>query len=324
MTDSTTEPSSGRDRLRELLDAVLDEDNARLSEMAGQAHASPFHFSRLFARDTGESPVALRRRVLLERAAWQIGQGTSVTDAAFTAGYGSVEGFTRAFARAFGHPPSATTSGSGRWLPAPNGVHFHPPIHLWVEENPRGRPGMDLTALQTHHDVDDTDRLIALAADLPEQDYRRVWEPGRTVLAWDGPEGSIAAALDRLVRSREVWLASIGGEDFPGQGPDDPASIRARHEAAGARWIAAVDDIGRRNAWGDRLIDALCDPPESFLLGGVVAHVLTYSAHRRQSVRHMLRAAGVEVGHGDPLEWLQERHGAPNRHRTPNERGDTT
>lgn len=312
MTEPTTEPLSGRDRLRELLDAVLDEGNTRLSAMAGQVHTSPFHFSRVLSRDTGESPVALRRRVLLERAAWRIGEGTSVTDAAFEAGYESVEGFTRAFARAFGHPPSATKAGSGRWLPAPNGVHFHPPIHLWVEENPRGRPGMDLTALQTHHDVDDTALLIRLAAGLSDEDYRRVRAPGRTVLTWDGPEESIAATLDSLVWTKETWLASIDGADLPARGADDPESLRVRHEEAGARWLATLADIGRRDAWGDRLIDALCDPPESFLLGGVVAHVLTYSAHRRQSVRHMLRAAGVEVGHGDPLEWLQERHG---RHR---------
>jgi AraC-like DNA-binding protein len=308
MTDPTGEPPSGRDRLRELLDAVLDEDSTRLSDMADRAHSSPFHFSRRLSRDTGESPVALRRRVLLERAAWQIGQGTSVTDAAFAAGYESVEGFNRAFTRAFGHPPSATTAGSGRWLPSPNGVHFHPPLHLWVEGNPRSRPAMDLTALQIHHDVDDTALLLRLAAELPEEDYRKVWHPGRTVLTWDGPEESVAATLERLVWSKEVWLASIEGADFPERGADDPASLMARHEEAGARWIAAVEDMGRRDTWGDRLIDALCDPPESFMLGGVVAHVLTYSAHRRQAVRHMLRLAGTEVGHGDPLEWLQNRN----------------
>ncbi|WP_116247576.1 helix-turn-helix domain-containing protein [Nocardiopsis sp. FIRDI 009] len=308
MSVPTDEPPLGRDRLRELLDAVLDEDSTCLSDMAGRAHSSPFHFSRRLSRDTGESPVALRRRVLLERAAWQIGQGTSVTDAAFAAGYASVEGFTRAFSRAFGHPPSATTAGGGRWLPSPNGVHFHPPLHLWVEGNPRSRPGMDPIALQVHHDVEDTAFLIRLAADLPEEDYRRVWDPGRTVLSWDGPEGSVAAVLERLVRTKEVWLASIEGADFPERGADDPESLRSRHEEAGARWIAAVDDIGRRGAWGDRLIDALCDPPESFLLGGVVAHVLTYSAHRRQAVRHMLRSAGAEVDHGDPLEWLHDRN----------------
>jgi len=80
-----------RDRLRELLDAVLDESNRTLDEMAGGAYASPYHFNRLLSRSAYEAPVSMRRRVMLERAAWQIRQGTSVTDAAWAAGYGSVE-----------------------------------------------------------------------------------------------------------------------------------------------------------------------------------------------------------------------------------------
>ena len=44
-----SEQYAGRDRLRELLDAVLDEDNRSLDEMARGAHSSPFHFSRLLS-----------------------------------------------------------------------------------------------------------------------------------------------------------------------------------------------------------------------------------------------------------------------------------
>jgi len=76
-----------------------------------------------------------------------------------------------------------------------------------------------------------------------------------------------------------------------------------------ARWLAVVRDIERRGAWEDRLIDALCEPPESFQIGSVVAHVLTYAAHRRLLVRMMLRMAGVEVDRGDPIEWLRARRG---------------
>ena len=101
-----TEEYAGRDRLRELLDAVLDEDNRTLDDMAGGAHSSAYHFSRQLSRLAGEPPVSMRRRVMLERAAWQLRRGASVTDTAFAAGYESVEGFSRAFARAYGNPPS--------------------------------------------------------------------------------------------------------------------------------------------------------------------------------------------------------------------------
>ena len=56
---------------------------------------------------------------------------------------------------------------------------------------------------------------------------------------------------------------------------------------------------------GDTVIDALCDPPESFQLYGIVAHVLTYSAHRRELARAMLARHGVRAGRGDPLDWMR-------------------
>ena len=58
-----------RDRLRELLDAVVDADNTDVGDMARSSYASEFHFSREVRRLTGESPAALRRRIMLECAA---------------------------------------------------------------------------------------------------------------------------------------------------------------------------------------------------------------------------------------------------------------
>ena len=104
-------------------------------------------------------------------------RGVPVTDAAFAAGYGSVEGFARAFARAYGHPPQrigpGTTSampagpaaGSAHWLPAPNGIHFHAPDGLWVEGSAGASAG-EVTALMVHHDVDDVRTLVDLAKGL--------------------------------------------------------------------------------------------------------------------------------------------------------------
>ena len=305
----------GRDRLRELLDAVLDDDNRSLAEMAGDAFASPFHFSRQVSGGAGESPVSLRRRVVLERAAWQLRHGSSVTDAAFAAGYESVEGFSRAFARAYGHPPGATADAAAQegpggrdahWLPAPNGLHFHPPSSLWVSDEPVRR-GDEVTALLVHHGVEDARVLLELAKGLPDAEYRRARAAGTSLLPWDGPEETLAAVLERLVWTLEVWVASIEGRDTPTRGADDPAALLDRHDAVAPRWLAAVRDVARRGAWNDRLVDALCDPPESFVLSSVVAHVLTYSAHRRLLARSWLRAAGVEVDAGDPIEWLSRR-----------------
>src|ERR671917_999426 len=229
------DPLPGRDRLRELLDAVLDEDNRTLPDRAGDAFASPWYFARQVSRGAGETPVALRRRVLLERAAWQLREGSSVTAAAFAAGYESVEGFARAFARAYGRSPGTPDDGRPRtrddhWLPAPHGIHFHPPTSLWVADQPgRGAPD-EVTALLVHHDVEDTRALIETAKQLPDEEYRRTRLAGLSVLPWSGAEESVAALLGTLVWTKEVWLASIEGAGQPARGADDPAALLAPHD----------------------------------------------------------------------------------------------
>jgi AraC family transcriptional regulator len=300
---------NGRDRLRELLDAVLEGTDRsaggahrRLNDMADDASSSPYHFSRLLSRATGEPPVAMRRRVLLERAAWQLAHGTSVTDAAWTAGYESAEGFSRAFTRAFGRSPSVPAEG-GHWLPSPNGIHFHPPTSLWVRTEEK--PMNPLAEQMVVQDLHDTRTLLAIAKGLSDQEFRACLQPGTTVLAWDGPEESIAVVLEHQVFAKEVWLASIEGHNTPSRADADASRLLERHDAIAPRWLDTVRDIERRGAWNDRLVDALCDPPESFVISSVVAHVLTYSAHRRQLVRRMLTAVGHEVDDGDPIMWLR-------------------
>ncbi|NKY44342.1 helix-turn-helix domain-containing protein [Nocardia cerradoensis] len=303
--------TTGRDRLRELLDSVLDENNTTLNAMAQGAFVSPYHFSRQFSRGTGESPVAMRRRVLLERAAWQLSGGAAVTDVAFAAGYDSVEGFSRAYSRAYGHPPSATpATARTRWLPAVNGIHFHPPMSLWVEGEPKGRHDMDPTSLLLHHDVEDTRELLDMAKGLDEHRYRRQ-RSSAAVLAWDGPDASIATVLAHLVWTKQVWLAAIAGTDQPDRGSDDLRELTRRFEETVPRWLDTVRDIDRRGGWDDTLIDALCEPPESFVLGSVIAHVLTYSAYRRLLVRQWIDSEfpdrTTEHDNGDPIMWLRKR-----------------
>ncbi|MFE6644963.1 helix-turn-helix transcriptional regulator [Nocardioides sp. NPDC057772] len=299
-----------RDRLRELLDAVLegadDGEPRTLAQMAGDAYTSPYHFNRLLSRGTGEPPVAMRRRVMLERAAWQLKHGGTVTEAAWAAGYESVEGFSRAYAKAFGHPPS--TPVVSHWLPAPNGIHFHPPESLWVDSQERVLA--PLTEQLVMHDLDDTRALLDLAKGLSEEVLTGVRLPGHEVLPWDGPEESLVQVLEATVWSKECWVASIEGLSMPVRSrTGSVVALIERHEAVAARWLAVVRDIERRGAWEDRLVDALCEPPESFQMGSVVAHVLTYAAHRRLLARMMLRMAGVEVDRGDPIDWLRARRG---------------
>ena len=148
--------------------------------------------------------------------------------------------------------------------------------------NPLDRPAA------SHHDLDDTRDLLDLAKQLPDEDYRRARLPGHD-RARLGRRRRVARrrCSTHLVFTKEVWLAAIEGARLPrARTDDDPAgaarAARRRSRRAGS---AMVRDIDRRGAWDDRIVDALCDPPESFVLGSVVAHVLTFAAHRRQLAR---------------------------------------
>lgn len=98
-----------------------------LVELAGLAGFSSFHFHRLFAGLVGETPVEMGRRLLLERACWQL-QNTDlpVTEIAVEAGFETHEGFIRALRSAKGMTPTAYRQNEDKdWrLPTSTGVHF--------------------------------------------------------------------------------------------------------------------------------------------------------------------------------------------------------
>src|SRR6185503_16117885 len=113
----------------------MDDHEADGEALASRVHLSRFLFDRLVSAAAGEPPAALRRRVLLERAAYRlVTTDHDVLRVAIEAGYSSNEAFTRAFRRAFGESPSRwrVTARSGGaptayQVPARSRVHFLPP-----------------------------------------------------------------------------------------------------------------------------------------------------------------------------------------------------
>src|SRR5262245_51333497 len=106
------------------------DDSPRTEDLARRAYQSRTQFHRVFRAIVEETPAAMRRRLLLERAAFQLAYSkSSVTEIAVDAGYGSLEAFTRAFRKAFRTSPSVyrRMSAASIHLPAPNGIHFHAP-----------------------------------------------------------------------------------------------------------------------------------------------------------------------------------------------------
>ena len=116
----------------QLSSVILDslEEPCSTGELARRAFHSRTQFHNLFRALVAETPAAMRRRLLLERAAWTLANtAQSVTDIALDAGYGSLEAFTRAFRKAYSTSPSLYRRiGANRfWLPSPNGIHFVSP-----------------------------------------------------------------------------------------------------------------------------------------------------------------------------------------------------
>lgn len=243
------------DRLRELIDLVLDsldEPGADGRALADRAHFSRDHLDRLLAAATGESPVGLRRRLLLERAAWQLRVlGASPSEVSSAAGYGSLAAFSRAFSRAYGVAPSGFAAATTPLaLPAPNGIRFHPPAGLLIPGGPpRSLPARDLTDRLLAHHVDRVRELLRAAATLPPQELERPLRPGLVVVWFEGEEPSAALMAWRLVNTLEVWVAAILGEPSRNRSssPPTPASCscassawRARSRASCARSATAA------------------------------------------------------------------------------------
>lgn len=286
------------DRLRDLIDLVLSslDDDVDGAVLAERAHFSRDHLDRLLAAATGESPVALRRRLLLERAAWQLRAGVTTAEAADGAAYGSVAAFSRAFSRAYGAPPSAYDGDVQ--LPAPNGIHFHPPAGLLI---PGGGPASgELTERMVLHHLDRTRELLAAAASLDAEALARPLRPGMVVVWFEGEEPSAALMCERLVYTLEVWVAAIDGRPVP---PAGAGEWRPRFERAARDFARIAKRIRDQRAYDDAFVDALCEPPQSFTYGGVLSHVLTFGAVRREVLAGVLRQLGAEVSSGDPILW---------------------
>lgn len=94
-------------RMQEYIDAHLNED-ITLADLARAARYSPWHAYRLFREYTGLSPSEYIRRLRLSKSALRLKAGKiRVSDAAFDLGFGSVDGYLRAFQREFGVSPGA-------------------------------------------------------------------------------------------------------------------------------------------------------------------------------------------------------------------------
>ena len=92
--------------MQDYIEAHL-EETVGLSDLATVSLFSPWHSHRLFQEYTGLTPASYIRRLRLAKAALRLkNENVHIIDVAFDLGFGSVDGFTRAFFREFGMCPS--------------------------------------------------------------------------------------------------------------------------------------------------------------------------------------------------------------------------
>lgn len=81
--------------------------------------------------------------------------------------------------------------------------------------------------------------------------------------------------------------------------------LRGRLGQAAPRFRAVIADRVAAGAGEDTFLDATCQPPQTFTLGGALAHVLTFAAVRRTLAIGALESAGVDdLSSGDPMHFV--------------------
>jgi AraC-like DNA-binding protein/uncharacterized damage-inducible protein DinB len=308
MATGQTTKSAAHDPATRLADIVANslDLQPKTQDLARQAYQSRTQFHRLFRSMIAETPAAMRRRLLLERAAYQLGHtATPVTDIALDANYGSLEAFTRAFRRAFRTSPSIyrRLRDPHFHLPAPNKIHF-----LAAGSETKGGKDMDLFDRFAGNDSWHTRRLLEYAATLTDEQLDRPLPTVVEMLPWRESNKTLRQLLENIIFTKEVWTAALSGAEMDMNGPPpsqrSPQAMLQRLEKTDAELHRIFSDIRNRSSWDDTFVDALCEPAETFTYGGVFAHIITFNAHRRLMALDALRQLGVQTeGFGDPMEY---------------------
>jgi AraC-like DNA-binding protein len=289
------------DTFHRFVDVLADslDDPPRYAE---RLHLSRFHVDRIVSAVAGEPPGALRRRILLERAAHRLlATDDELLSVALDNGYSSHEAFTRAFQRAYGNAPSVWRRVAVSFeLPASNGVHFKPPGGIRLPAR-RKVSGMELLQRMVEHHVWLLGEMVDRAATLPDDVLDR---PIELSVAGIDEHPTTRSLLSRLVGQIAMWNAAVDNRpyDFSIEEGESTASMRTRLDEAGPRFL----ETARSADFDETFVDATCEPPEVFTYGGMVAHVLTFAAHRRILVLGALEDAGVTDLNADPMHWVAD------------------
>jgi hypothetical protein len=148
--------------------------------------------------------------------------------------------------------------------------------------------------------------LIASAESLDDEEL-----DAPIVLPFEGidDDPSVRSLLSRLIGQMDMWNNVIAGRayDWSVEDRESITSMRSRLDRAGRGFLDEVHRVVEEARLDETFIDAHSEPVEVFTYGGLIAHVLTFAAHRRLLVLGALEASGnASLGYGDPRKWVAE------------------
>jgi AraC family transcriptional regulator len=165
---------------------------------------------------------------------------------------------------------------------------------------------MDLLTRMVEHHVWLVGEMTARAAALNDE---QLDAPITISVEGVDDDPTLRSLLSRLVGQLAMWNAAIDGRsyDFDVERGETIASMASRLADEGPTFLGNVRTLIANNRLDETFVDATCDPPRVFTYGGMVAHVLTFAAHRRTLVAGALADVGItDLDSGDPMLWVAE------------------
>jgi hypothetical protein len=165
---------------------------------------------------------------------------------------------------------------------------------------------MDLLRTMVEHHVWLVGEMVKRASTLTDE---QLDAPIQISVEGVDDDPTLRSLLSRLVGQMGMWNAAIAGRPYAWdvERAESTSSMRSRLADEGSAFVSTVNAVIDERRLDETFIDAICDPPEVFTYGGMVAHVLTFAAHRRTLVVGALHDVGItDLGAGDPMLWVAE------------------
>lgn len=160
---------------------------------------------------------------------------------------------------------------------------------------------MDVLNAMLEHDAWLIGQMLDRAAGLDPE----VLDQPITISTDNAGSDSIRSLLTHLVWQKEMWTAAVEGHPAPDGGASSIADLRQCLAVSAPRFLELARRALAEGRADETFIDATCDPPGSFSYGGMIAHVLTFSAYRRTLALGALDSAGAsDLGFGDPSDFV--------------------